>query len=73
MHPDGPAVSINGWLGRARVASMILKDVGVSTVVLVFILGWLTGWIPFPLLTTLQDILRKCVQVMTTMPTGGTH
>jgi len=68
MHADGPSVAINGMLARLRVASLILKDVGVTTILLVFIFGWLTGWIPFPLLATLQDILRKCVQIMATSP-----
>ena len=44
---DEPA--INGTLGRLRALAVIIKDVGLTTMTLVFFAGVFTGWIPSPI------------------------
>ena len=53
MSHEGPALIVNGRMGQARVIAGIVKDLGIGTVliliVVVAVVGWLSGWIPFPL------------------------
>lgn len=64
MHPDGPPpIVVNGTLARLRVLTAIAKDVSVGTVIITFLFGWLSGWIPFPLLDVMLLMLRKCAAI----------
>lgn len=49
MPADGPSLLVNGSLGRARVVISMVKELGVTTIMLGFFVGWTAGWIPSPL------------------------
>lgn len=54
IHPPIPVV--NGWLAKAQVISVFVKNLGVSTILIGVIIAWLSGWVPFPLLAVLGAI-----------------
>lgn len=49
IHAEDPQVAVKGMLGKARVISLIIKDLGTGTVVTLFFMGLNAGWIPSPL------------------------
>jgi hypothetical protein len=51
------AAARNGWINRLRILGYAVKEIGVTTLLLAVIVGWLSGWIPFPILTDLRNIV----------------
>src|SRR5262245_24782693 len=52
MSPEGPAMAVNGWMARARFISLLLKDLSGGTIAIVLlgvVLGWLSGYVPLPI------------------------
>lgn len=46
----------NGWSERARTIGWLVNNVGGTTLVLAFLLGMLSGWIPSPLTAIADDV-----------------
>lgn len=59
LHDTPPVAAVNGAMARARVLASIIKDVGIGSFLIVVMsltsIGWLSGWLPFPLASAIKD------------------
>ena len=59
-HTDAPDFNglpeRNGWERRVYLAGKLIRDVGVTTIMLGIFVGWASGWIPSPLTRMERDL-----------------